>query len=261
MTEADLALALALADSADVITQRWFRSADLDVETKADMTPVSVADREVERTLRSMIADKRPDHGVLGEEYGDTEAAGSARWIIDPIDGTKNYVRGVPVFATLIALEVDGVLTLGVASAPALGRRWWGVRGEGAWANGAPISVSGTRRIDDAFLSSDSFDTFDRWDPSRADAFAALTKQCARSRGFGDFWSHMLVAEGAIDIAVEPEVSYWDLAAVAVIVEAAGGRFTDLSGTARADGGSALSTNGLLHDDVLAVLSARGAVR
>ncbi|HVE95234.1 MAG TPA: histidinol-phosphatase [Acidimicrobiales bacterium] len=252
MGHPDLELALALADSADAITQRWFRDADLGVETKADMTPVSIADRAVEEMVRATIAEARPSHSVLGEEYGDDGAA-AWRWIVDPIDGTKNFVRGIPVFATLLALEHEGSLELGVVSAPALGRRWWGTRDGGAFADGVPVRVSAVARIEDAHLSGDGYDAFASH--GRGDEFATLATRCVRSRGFGDFWSHMLVAEGAIDIAVEPEVSYWDLAAIAVIVEAAGGRFTNLAGEARADGGSAVSTNGLLHDEVLAALN------
>lgn len=244
-----------MADAADEITMRWFRAKDLPVEAKPDDTPVSIADRETEQALRSIIESQRPDHGVLGEEYGYTESGGGARWILDPIDGTKNYIRGVPVYATLIALEVDGVLEVGVTSAPALGRRWWGVRGEGAWCNGEPIRVSDTARIEDAFMSSDSYDTFDRLLPSHAEVWDTLTKTVKRTRGFGDFWSHMMVAEGVIDIGIEPEVSVWDAASNAVIVEAAGGRMTTLEGAPGANNGSVLSTNGVLHDAVIAAMT------
>jgi histidinol-phosphatase len=254
VTHPDLALALEMADAADEITMRWFRTQDLPVDMKPDDSPVSIADRESEQALRSIIESARPDHGVLGEEFGETESSGGARWILDPIDGTKNYVRGVPVYATLIALERDGVLEVGVTSAPALGRRWWGVRGEGAWCNGEAIHVSSVARIEDAFLSSDSYDTFDRLNPARSEAWNALTKQVLRTRGFGDFWSHMMVAEGAIDIAIEPSISIWDVASNAVIVEAAGGRMTSLEGVP-AHSGSVASTNGVLHDAVLAAMN------
>ncbi|MEY2399085.1 MAG: histidinol-phosphatase [Actinomycetota bacterium] len=243
-----------MADAADEVTMRWFRTKDLPVESKPDDTPVSIADRESEKALRSIIESERPDHGVVGEEFGTTDSGAGARWILDPIDGTKNYIRGVPVFATLIALEVEGVLELGVTSAPALGRRWWGVRDEGAWCNHEPIHVSAVNAIEDAFMSSDSYDTFDRLNPARSDAWTALTKQVNRTRGFGDFWSHMLVAEGAIDIAIEPEVAIWDVASNAVIVEAAGGRVTTLEGKGGANNGSVLATNGVLHDAVLAAM-------
>lgn len=244
-----------MADAADEVTLRWFRARGLSVEMKPDDTPVSIADRESEKAIRAIIESERPDHGVLGEEFGTTESTGGTRWILDPIDGTKNYIRGVPVYATLIALEVDGVLEVGVTSAPALGRRWWGVRGDGAWCNGAAIHVSDVASIEDAFLSSDSYNTFEMHDAARADAFRTLIGSVARTRGFGDFWSHMLVAEGAIDIAVEPEVSIWDVASNAVIVEAAGGRMTTLEGTTGANSGSVLATNGVLHDAVLAALN------
>ncbi len=265
MPHSDLAFALSLADAADAISMKWFRAADLPVEAKPDDTPVSVADREVEEALRSMIVKERSHHAVLGEEFGAIGAEAAAdgdghmniRWVIDPIDGTKNYVRGVPVWATLIALEIDGVFELGVASAPALGFRWWGVHGVGAWRNGEPIRVSETASINDAFLSSDSYTTFDAWDAPRAAGWRELTTRCARTRGFGDFWSHMLVAEGAIDIAVEPSVTLWDLAASYVIVEAAGGRFTDVAGEPGPNGGSVIATNGLLHDAVVEALNAQ----
>ncbi|HUR77039.1 MAG TPA: inositol monophosphatase family protein [Acidimicrobiales bacterium] len=258
MPHSDLAFALSLADAADEISMKWFRSTDLPVEAKSDDTPVSIADREVEEKLRSMIAKDHSDSGVIGEEFGVHEASDgtSTRFVIDPIDGTKNYVRGVPVWATLIALEVEGVCELGVVSAPALGYRWWGVLGAGAWRNGEEIHVSSTATIEEAFLSSDSYTTFKQWDPPRSDAWDALVARCARTRGYGDFWSHMLVAEGAIDIAVEPSVTLWDLAASSVIVEAAGGRFTSLDGVPGPDGGNVVATNGLLHDAVLGALNA-----
>lgn len=209
------------------------------------------ADRAVERELRTRIAAARPGDAVVGEEYG-SEGDGARRWIVDPIDGTKNFVRGVPVWATLVALEEHGVLNLGVVSAPALGRRWWAARGEGAFANGERIGVSRIPELGDAHLAYDDVPGFEA--RGLGERFLALARRCWRSRGFGDFWSHVLVAEGAVDVAVEPEVSVWDLAALQVIVEEAGGRFTDLSGVPRPDGGSAVSTNGLLHDAVLAAL-------
>lgn len=255
MAHSELDFVLSLADAADKISTKWFRATDLPVEAKADDTPVSIADREVEEKVRGLIAKKHSDSGIVGEEFGVYESqSGGTRFIIDPIDGTKNYVRGVPVWATLIALEVDGVFEVGVVSAPALGYRWWGVHGVGAWRNGDPIHVSTTATIEDAFLSSDSYTTFRQHRPSLGDAFDALVARCGRSRGFGDFWSHMLVAEGAIDIAVEPEVTLWDLAASSVIVEAAGGRFSSLDGTPGPGGGSVIATNGVLHDAVVAAL-------
>ena len=248
---------LSLADVADRISMKWFRTQDLPVEAKPDDTPVSIADREVEQNIRDLIAKQHSDSGIIGEEFGVHEPSdGGTRFVIDPIDGTKNYVRGVPVWATLLALECDGAFEVGVVSAPALGYRWWGVRGEGAWRNGEPIHVSDTATIEDAFLSSDSYTTFKQWDPARSDAWDALVARCARSRGYGDFWSHMLVAEGAVDIAVEPSVTLWDLAASSVIVEASGGRFSDLAGNPGPDGGSVIATNGVLHDAVVKALNA-----
>jgi histidinol-phosphatase len=249
----DLELAFELADMADEITTERFRASDLVVETKPDLTPVTEADRAVERLLRKRIGELRPGHVVVGEEFGTGGAAdGPTRWIVDPIDGTKNYVRGIPVYGTLIALEHAGTLEVGVISAPSLGRRWWATRGGGAFANGTPMRVSRVAKLEDAQLCHSGV-----WlwaEHGLLDQFLELERRCWRGRGFGDFWQHMLVAEGAVDVAVEPEVSLWDVAAVQVIVEEAGGRFTNLAGLPRPDGGSAVSTNGLLHDEALSVL-------
>ena len=249
---------------ADGIALPRFGATDLVVETKPDLTPVTEADRAVEEALRARIRSERPGHGVVGEEFGDeaSSAAGTGwRWVIDPIDGTKNFVRGVPVWATLIALQFDEVGMLGVVSAPALGRRWWAARGEGAWATGPtglrPARVSAVASLGDAFLSYDSAVGFEAF--GLGPQFLALARRCWRTRAYGDFWSHLLVAEGALDVAVEPEVALWDVAPVQVIVEEAGGRFTDLAGAARPDGGSAVSTNGLLHDEVVAALGVPGS--
>jgi histidinol-phosphatase len=246
----DLALALELADLADAITLERFRASDLVVETKPDLTPVTEADRAVEQALRKRLAEERPGHAVVGEEFGGGD--GEVRWIIDPIDGTKNYLRGIPVFATLIALERDGALALGVVSAPALHRRWWAARGQGAFADGRPIHVSKVGDLGDAMLAYASLGSWE--EHGLGERFMGLARRCWRTRGFGDFWCHMLVAEGAADLAAEPEVALWDLAAPLVVVEEAGGRLTDLGGAARADGGSVVTTNGLLHDQVLAAL-------
>ena len=246
--EADLDLALTLADMADAITTRAFRREDLVVDTKPDMTPVTEADRSVEQALRDELNRARPDDGIVGEEFGNRAGAGTRRWIIDPIDGTKNFVRNVPVWATLIALEGE----VGVVSAPALGRRWWAARGLGAFAGGEPIRVSKVDRLEDAQLSYGSLNGWE--DQGGVERLIDLTRQCWRSRGFGDFWSHMLVAEGACEIGLDPIVDVWDLAALQVIVEEAGGVFTDLTGAARADGGSAISSNGLVHDAALHIL-------
>ena len=248
----DLALALELADAADAITMAQFRSAALVVETKPDLTPVTEADRGVERSMRRVLGDRRPGDAVVGEEFG-SSGAGPRRWIVDPVDGTKNFVRGIPVWATLIALEDAGRLTVGVVSAPALGRRWWAGRGLGAFADGKPIRVSAVSSLEDAQLSYSSLEWWD--ERGGVDGLLRLAGRCWRTRAFGDFWSHVLVAEGAVDVGLDPVVSLWDLAALQVIVEEAGGRFTDYSGAATPDGGSAVSTNGLLHDDVLGILA------
>jgi histidinol-phosphatase len=214
---------------------------------------VTEADRGVEEMIRSALAELRPDDAVLGEEYG-TSGDGDRRWVIDPIDGTKNFVRGVPAWATLIGVEVGGTVDVGVVSAPALGRRWWARRGSGAFANGDPIRVSGVSTIADAHVGYDDIPVMEEY--GLAERFLELARRCWRSRGFGDFWTHVLVAEGALDIAVEPIVAPWDLGPLPVILEEAGGRFTDLSGNVRIDGGNALSTNGLLHDLALEALRA-----
>jgi histidinol-phosphatase len=224
------------------------------VETKPDLTPVTEADRAVEDALRERIDRDCPDDGVLGEELGDRAGDGERRWIIDPIDGTNNYVRGVPVWATLIALERRGQLEVGVVSAPALGARWWASRGKGAYADGRAIRVSQVKSLDDAHLCYDSIPAFD--EHGLTDRFLRLARRCWRTRAFGDFWQHVLVAEGAVDVAIEPAVNLWDLAPLLVIVEEAGGRLTDLAGEASASGGSVVTTNGLLHDEVLAALRA-----
>lgn len=249
---ADLRLALELADAADAITVPRFRAPDLVVEAKADLTPVSAADRAVEEELRAVLGRFRPGDGVLGEEYGAAPGAGR-RWVIDPIDGTANYVRGIPVWATLIALQAEGRVAVGVVSAPLLGRRWWADRGEGAWGNGERLHVSVVSRLADAQLSYGSLVTFEEC--GLGPQGEALGRLCRRTRGFGDFWSYMLVAEGAVDLTVDPIASLWDLAAPQVIVEEAGGRFTDFAGAPRADGGRAVASNGLLHDEALAVLA------
>ncbi|HET6966612.1 MAG TPA: inositol monophosphatase family protein [Acidimicrobiales bacterium] len=254
----DLELALRLADRADAITTAAFPKPDLVVETKPDRTPVSEADRAVEEDIRKQLASERPGDRVVGEEFGDT-GSGPRRWIIDPIDGTKNFVRRIPVWATLLALEVHGVLQVGVVSAPALGRRWWAERGGGAWVHEGPerpprrIEVSRVNELADAHLSGASLADWDDW--GGPGVYLELASRCYADRSFGDFWSHMLVAEGVCDIGLDPIVSLWDLAALQVIVEEAGGRFTSLGGEARPDGGSAISSNGLLHDQARSILT------
>jgi len=234
----DLALALELADVADARSLPRFRALDLAVHTKPDLTPVTDADRAVEEALREHLEVERPGDAVLGEEYG-SSGDGPRRWIVDPIDGTKNFSRGLPIWATLIALEDNGTLSLGVVSAPALGRRWWAARGEGAFANGERMRVSRIARLEEAAVSAD---------------YAAPLPGVWHGRALGDFWQHMLVAEGALDAAVDPGLSLWDLAALVPIVEEAGGRITSLDGGEPVAGGSAVSTNTVLHEAVLAAL-------
>lgn len=250
----DLQLALEAVDLADRVTLSAFRRPSLAVETKADHSPVTEADRAAEAAIRQLIYRERPADAVVGEEMG-TTSGGARRWVIDPIDGTVNFVRGLPVWATLVALEVDGTVHVGVVSAPALGRRWWAQRGQGAFAGpigqpGERINVSGVANLADAGISTGCVHHFD--DPQR---WVDLASRVNHDRGFGDFWQHMLVAEGALEAALDPVDSLWDNAALQVIVEEAGGKFTDFSGAARIDGGSAVSSNGLVHDAVIAVLS------
>jgi histidinol-phosphatase len=251
-TTRELTFAQDLADIADAITMQHFKKHDLHVEMKSDRTPVSQADREVEEELRERIGQMFPDDAIVGEEYGRT--AGAERsWIIDPIDGTKNYVRGVPVWATLIGLRVGDAVTLGVVSAPALGRRWWAESGGGAWVRDLTgqhrIRVSAITQLADASLSTS--------DPVGwpENMHQTLQAQVARSRAYGDFWSHMLVAEGAVDVALEPQLEAHDMAALIPIVEEAGGLMTGWRGGSALIEGSAMSTNGLLHNQVLSALN------
>ena len=275
----DLALALELADLADAVSIGRFRAIDLDVQTKPDRSPVTEADLAVERAIRERISAARPDDGILGEEFG-TEGDGTRQWIIDPIDGTANFLRGVPVWGTLISLAIDGVPVVGVASAPAMGRRWWAATSLGAWtttsaaeagasvagasdaeAAGGDASVPGARRLQvsgvaslaDASLS---FQSLAQWrDAGYLDRLLALSERVWRDRAYGDLWSYMLLAEGLIDITGEFDVKPYDLAALIPIVEEAGGRFTAITGEHGPWHGSALATNGALHDEVLAALA------
>jgi histidinol-phosphatase len=241
---ADLELALRLAAAADELSLPRFRTG-IAVETKPDLTPVTEADRAVEAEIRRILGEKLPGDAVLGEEEGTSGGAGSRRWIVDPIDGTRNYARGVPVWATLIALEEAGSVRLGVVSAPALGRRWWAERGDGAFADDDRLGVSSVAQVEDAVVSF-----------GHSVAAPGLARRAWHARGFGDFWAHMLVAEGAVDGAIDAMgVNEWDLAAVQVIVEEAGGRFSDFAGESRIDGGTAVTSNGLLHDELLAALA------
>ncbi len=249
----DLRLAHVLADTADSITMSRFKALDLVVDTKPDLTPVSDADTATEESIRSTLSRARPRDAVTGEELGST-GHGPRRWVLDPIDGTKNFVRGVPVWATLIALMDGDSVVAGLVSAPALGRRWWAGVGSGAWtgkslSSASRMAVSGVSRLDDASLS---YSSLSGWhDHGREESFLGLTRDVWRTRAYGDFWSYMLVAEGAVDVAAEPEVALYDLAAPSIVVTEAGGRFTDLDGTDGPGGGSAVATNGHLHDEVV----------
>ncbi len=253
----DLALALALADSADRITLDRAGAADLRVEAKPDRTPVTDADLAVEDAIRAVLRVHRPHDEVVGEERGGPSGYAGRAWLLDPIDGTKNFLRGVPVWATLIALVEDGEPAVGVISAPALRRRWWAATGAGAHTrdpNGTSraITVSGVGDLADAYLSTTDLGSWTRY--RSRESYLSLADATWESRAFGDFWQHCLVAEGAIDLAAEPIVNPWDVAAIQVLVQQAGGRFTDLEGAPRYDGGTALSSNGLLHDAALTLL-------
>jgi histidinol-phosphatase len=249
----DLALALELADSADALTLDRFGALDLRVDTKPDLTPVTDADESTEELLRAALTAQRPDDSIFGEELGGTAAFAGRQWVLDPIDGTKNFVRGVPVWSTLIALLVDGSPVVGVVTAPALGRRWWAADGEGAFTSfgggkARRISVSGVDDLGSASLSFSDLTT--GWSDRRAH-FIELTDAVWRVRAYGDFWSYCLVAEGAVDIATEPEAKPWDLAPLDILVREAGGSFTNFHGQPGPHGGSAVATNGLLHEAVL----------
>ena len=252
----DLRLAHILADSVDGLTMKRFKSQDLTVETKPDLTPVTDADREAEQVIRAQLGRVRNRDAVIGEEFV-TTGSGGRQWVIDPIDGTKNYVRGVPVWATLIGLIEDGEVVLGVVSAPALNRRWWAAAGSGAFtgrslSQAMRLSVSSVNQLSDASLS---YSSLSGWrDLGVRQQFIELTDSVWRTRAYGDFWSYCMVAEGAVDLACEPELNLYDMAALVPIVTEAGGRFTSLAGQDGPFGDNALASNGLLHDAALDVL-------
>src|SRR3954447_1544325 len=252
----DLRLAHVLGDDADSLTTARFKALDLHVMTKPDLTPVTDADTSVEDGIRRTLSRARPRDAVLGEESGATGHS-QRQWVIDPIDGTKNFVRGVPVWATLIGLMVDGEVVVGVVTAPQLNRRWWASAGDGAWTGksllrAARCQVSDVSRLEDASLS---YSSMGGWDErGRLDDFLSLARRCWRTRAYGDFWSYMLLAEGAVDVAVEPELELYDMAALDVIVREAGGVFTSLDGEPGPTGGNVLASNGKLHDQALAFL-------
>ncbi|WP_104084207.1 inositol monophosphatase family protein [Cryobacterium sp. Y11] len=261
----DLQLALALADAADAISRARFTALDLVVTTKPDRTPVTDADQAVESAIRGLLAEKRPEDGILGEEFG-TAGSTTRQWIIDPIDGTAGFLRGIPIWATLISLAIDGVPVLGVVSAPALGKRWWAALGSGAWssntstvrasqADAAPtrLRVSGIETLAEASIS---YGSLQQWDAAgHLDELITLSRQVWRTRAYGDMWSYMLLAEGHLDVAGEFDLQPYDMAALAPIVQEAGGTFTSVDGQSGPWHGSALATNGLLHAVTLAVLN------
>ncbi len=292
----DLRLAHALADAADATTMDRFKALDLKVETKPDMTPVSEADKAAEKLIRDRLQRARPRDAILGEEYG-IEGTGPRRWVVDPIDGTKNYVRGVPVWATLIALMEAGPIdpaprgghpqasssgegsfeggdgrreggyqpVVGVVSAPALGRRWWAAKGHGAFtgrslSSASRLHVSRVSKLSDASFA---YSSLSGWEErGRLDGFLDLTREVWRTRAYGDFWPYMMVAEGSVDLCAEPELSLWDMAANAIVVTEAGGTFTGLDGRPGPHSGNAAASNGLLHDELLRYLnSSAGAYR
>ncbi|MGR4010664.1 inositol monophosphatase family protein [Leucobacter sp. 1207-22] len=253
----DLVFALELADLADAISHERFQSADLTIETKPDRTFVTDADKAVEDAIRTRIEADRPDDSFFGEESGRTEK-GSRRWVIDPIDGTSNFLRGVPNWATLISLEVDGVPTVGVVSAPAFGQRWWAETGGGAWGwrrgeDPRRLKVSGVEGIENASLS---FQSIEQWDlAGYLNPLITLTRAVWRDRAYGDMWSYMMLAEGLVDVVAEFDVKPYDLSALVPIVREAGGTFTDITGADSAWNGSSLATNGKVHAAVLDVVT------
>jgi histidinol-phosphatase len=266
----DLALAHALADLADAITLDRYQAQDLVITNKPDNTPVTDADRAVETAIREALATHRPTDGLVGEEFGSDKGASGRYWVIDPIDGTKNFMRGVPTWSTLIALvsvDASGAeeVVVGIASAPALARRWSAAKGHGAYVRfnsgnndelledfvsasiDKKMSVSKVKELSDASIS---YSDFVGWG-DRLEPFQKMLANAWRSRGIGDFWSHMLVAEGAVDVAIEPSLAVWDMAALDIIVREAGGTFTNTAGQNGPFGGSGVSTNGLLHNAVI----------
>ncbi|GAA0996500.1 inositol monophosphatase family protein [Subtercola frigoramans] len=264
----DLALAQRLADAADRISLSRFCSLDLVVDQKPDRTPVTDADRAVERAIRLGLATERPGDSILGEEFG-TEGESTRQWIIDPIDGTANFLRGVPVWATLIALVIDGVPSVGVVSSPALGKRWWASLGNGAWmtehdAGGSTHDAEGSTveprrlsvsKVADLADASISYNSLKGWDEAgHLDALLRLSRTVWRTRAYGEMWAYMMVAEGLVDVAGEFDLQPYDVAALIPIVEEAGGVFTSVEGDPAIGSGSALATNGLLHGETVRLL-------
>jgi histidinol-phosphatase len=254
---ADLDLALRLADLADSISLPRFRAQDLVVETKADSSPVTDADRAVEQALKQLLAEERPNDAVIGEEFGNT-GNGNRTWIIDPIDGTANFMRGVPVWGALIALAIDGKPVVSVVSAPALGRRWWAAPEIGAHTSDVDGSLRSIKvsAVADLAHSSLSYNNLQLWDRAgKLEQLVALSRQIWRTRAYGDFFSYMLLAEGSLDIVAEHDLKIYDIAALVPIVEQAGGRLTALDGPLTDETSSVLATNGKLHAAATAALA------
>ena len=254
----DLKLAQELADIADKISLARFRASDLVITSKPDLTPVSDADQKIEELIRAHLAKHSPQDGVLGEEFAEKVSTNKRQWILDPIDGTKNFIRGVPIWATLIALRIDGEITATVVSAPAINRRWYASKGEGAYLieeilgtkQIRKITVSKVSKLSDASFAFADIVKKENWE-DQYENFLRLSNDVWRSRGFGDFWGHMLVAEGAVDFTIEPKLALWDMAALYLVVKEAGGSFTNLAGADGVMGPGAISSNGLLHKQLL----------
>lgn len=258
----DLTLAKELADIADRVSLARFRASDLVIDSKPDLTPVSDADKKIEQLIREHLLQNAPADGVIGEEFENKISTNNREWILDPIDGTKNYIRGVPIWATLIALRQNGNIITTVVSAPAINRRWYASKGNGAYVieniSGKEmirkLKVSAVSKISDASFAFAEVVKKGNWDVNY-DKFLKLTNDVWRSRGFGDFWGHMLVAEGAVDFAIEPKLALWDMAALYLIIKEAGGAFTNLAGADGVDGPGAISSNSLLHQELLTRLA------
>jgi len=253
----DLKIALLLADRADQISLERFEALDLEIETKPDLSPVTDADKSVEKALLEMLASSRPEDAIIGEEYGNS-GSGSRKWIIDPIDGTANFIRGVPIWATLIALSVDDKPVVSVVSAPAMGLRWWASKEDGAFVRGINgqekrLAVSKVSKLEDASISYNSLQLWQK--TPMFGKLLELSETVWRTRAFGDFWSYMLLAQGAIDLVAEHDLKIYDIAALVPIVENAGGRFSDLAGPLTTKSSSVMATNGLIHDKALSHFS------
>lgn len=249
----ELDLALSLCERADAIAVEAFERG-VGFESKADGTPVTEADRAIERMIREELASRFPEDAIIGEEFGGVEAAGGGReWIVDPIDGTLNFSSGIPLWSTLLGLRVDGSYVLGVVSVPGVGDRYWAARGEGAFHNGSAITVSDVASVGDSMVLVGDLEPL--LASSRREPFLALIEAGRRSRGFGDSWGYGLLASGRAEILVEPWVAIWDVAGPAAVVEIAGGRITQFDGSPLAHGGSVLATNGRVHDACIEALA------